>query len=246
MGVQASIDMPVESSGSRDVSGWGPPQRVTSGGVGCVIAAIVGVVLAAFLLVGAVVVATGVVTLGARNGGGVHEISIPDTAAGRPRDPSGESNAMLQTWIAKHKQVIRQASDNKITDIRYGLYGRGHDRYLFVGGTGKADPGNLPPEFSRAVNQILPSTKLVKNLVTIPSAAPDGNAVCVRIRYGDPKLARLAPGATSICAWATTTSFGVVQPAGHPDFTAMLWQPTSIDHTTVVAVMRDIRADVED
>ncbi|MQY06221.1 hypothetical protein [Actinomadura macrotermitis] len=208
---------------------YGPPPRRSSNG--CLIAGLVvgGIVVLSLI----VVVVLVVIGLNAK-----HEISTPSVAGGMTRDTYTETKSTSQ--ISSQRSIIMRTTLYRARNIQSAVYGSGSEKYLFVGGTGTGfDDDTLYSRFRSAVDLEVEG-KINTLTLPISDAGGDGKAVCTTIRN---PVTSSSSYSSAICAWETGTSIGTVMPV--PDGSTLSTSRTW-DSTTVAAIMRRIRADVED
>ncbi|MGI5164250.1 hypothetical protein ACQEU3_07840 [Spirillospora sp. CA-253888] len=176
----------------------GPPPGPPKSRAGLVIGLVIGA-LALIVVAGIVVVVL------ARAGGDEYTIAAPSSVAGRVRDTSTESQ--LNSQMSSLRSQLESQTDGKIDtfvsafykDSSGGTTGTMPQGVMFVGGTG--DMGN-PSAFVRGFRE---AGRKAGSVVTEVSPGPNGGkAACGQVSGAGVTISQ--------CAWATSSSFGVVVP----------------------------------
>ncbi|QFG21085.1 hypothetical protein F7P10_07950 [Actinomadura sp. WMMB 499] len=173
-----------------------------------------------------------------------HELSIPSRAGGMTLDSSAEAARLYTQIVPELRRVVLETTNATDYDFYRGLYRDGDLAFLVVGITGDPDADNLVSELSFAVRNELSTddASVSSRIWGIDDAGGDGEAVCGRLTVAAEKVT--AYSHSSICAWASRTTFALVVPI----FTAPDQrenEPPEYEVAGLQRVMRDLRADIE-
>jgi hypothetical protein len=201
---------------------YGPPKRKSSTGL------IIGLVGGGLVLV----VILAIVILAVSNGGDggkKYDIATPSTAAGLSRDPSTESS--LSATISTIRGQMETSARGKIDSFSSAFYkdpngastgGIAPAGVMFIGGTG--DLSGQSDDFIKGFKEA--ASRSGTPATDTEPGSHGGHAACATISRSSVSI--------SECAWATSSTFGVVVPTS-PN--------TSVESTA--DLMRKFRDSVE-
>ncbi|XRQ12754.1 hypothetical protein ACN3XK_18250 [Actinomadura welshii] len=207
----------------------GPPRRKR--GPGCII----GVLAGAFALVMLLAVGAFAVYFVSTS----HELSTPRTAGGMTLDKRYDKGA--DDLADTLRRAIRSSTTPENADWADGVYRDGDLAFLFIGFTGTYDRDNVISRLDRNLRSTLstPSVRITTRLWEIDDSGGDGTGLCGRLTAA----AQSTYAHSSVCGWATRTSFALVVPAGEYEKGN---EPAQYKVSGLQRVMRSVRADVED
>ncbi|MFG2091202.1 MULTISPECIES: hypothetical protein [unclassified Spirillospora] len=207
----------------------GAPRRKR--GPGCVI----GLLAGAFVLVLVLAVGGFAVYLA----GTSHELSTPRTAGGMTLDNRYDKGA--DDLADTLRGAIRSTTRPSGSDWADGVYRDGDLAFLFIGFSGSYDRDNVISQLDFHLRHALstPSVRVTTRLWEIDDPGGDGTGFCGRVTAA----AKSTYAYSSVCGWATRTTFALVVPAGN--YTKSN-EPREYKVSGLQRVMRAVRADVED
>ncbi len=201
-------------------------------GPGCVIGVLAGAFALVLLLVLGAVGVYYVTT--------DHELSTPPTAGGMVLERGRDQQA--DRFADELRRVIRSTTTPSDADFVRGVYRKRDLRFMLVGFSGdydRKDSLSMRRSLAFHLTNAL-STRTTRVMATfheISDAGGDGTGFCARVTA----TTQSAYSNTSICGWATRTSFALVVPlarTGRPE-------PPEYKIAGLRKVMRDLREDVE-
>ncbi|OLT20817.1 hypothetical protein BJF79_15720 [Actinomadura sp. CNU-125] len=209
----------------------GPPRRKRGKGL------LIGLLAGGFALVVLAVGGVGFYILRSS-----HEITTPRSAGGMTLDiqATGETDETYEEM----QRVIRSTIAPSGGDWVRGVYRDGDLGFLLIGYTGgydQRDKLDSKLDFHLRNSLSLGEAEISTRIWQIEDAGGDGDAFCGRV------TAKLRSSYThsSICAWATRTTFAVVLPLGGKVAGRDAAEPPEYKVAGLQRVMRDLRADVE-
>ena len=207
----------------------GPPRRKR--GPGCVIGVLAGAFALVLLLGGGAFAFYFVSTS--------HELSTPRTAGGMTLDNRYDKGA--DDLADTLRGAIRTTTSPTNPDWTDGVYRDGELAFLFIGFSGSYDRDNVISQLDFHLRRALstPSVRVTTRIWEIDDSGGDGTGLCGRVTA----TAKSTYAHSSVCGWATRTTFALVVPAGN---FAKGNEPAKYKVSGLQRVMRALRADVED
>ncbi|HLV73878.1 MAG TPA: hypothetical protein VKY91_13945 [Vulgatibacteraceae bacterium] len=169
-----------------------------------------------------------------------HELSTPPMAGGMVLERGRDQQA--DRFADELRRVIRSTTTPSDADFVRGVYRKRDLRFMLVGFSGdydRKDSLSMRRSLAFHLTNAL-STRTTRVMATfheISDAGGDGTGFCARVTA----TAQGAYSNTSICGWATRTSFALVVPLAR---TGRL-EPPEYKIAGLRKVMRDLREDVE-